>query len=45
MPEITVSDDLYKQLRAESADNDLSDTLWKMVGSYRRANNPEADTN
>jgi len=44
MPEITVSDDLYRQLEAESLDSDISDTLWKMVGSYRRANNPESDT-
>ncbi|MFB6293149.1 MAG: hypothetical protein ABEH60_02670 [Halonotius sp.] len=44
MPEITVSDDLYRQLEAESRDKDMSDILWEMVGSYRRANNPESDT-
>jgi len=44
MPQITVDDDLYRQLEAESTDNDISETLWKMVGSYRRANNPGADT-
>gem|GEM_PF-415439 len=43
MPEITVSDDLYRQLEAESRDTDVTDTLWEMVGSYRRANNPESD--
>jgi hypothetical protein len=44
MPQITVSDDLYRQLEAESLDTEINDTLWKMVGSYRRANNPESDT-
>ena len=44
MPQITVSDDLYRQLEAESLDTEISETLWKMVGSYRRANNPESDT-
>ncbi|WP_185903283.1 hypothetical protein [Halonotius terrestris] len=44
MPQITVSDDLYRQLEAESSEKDVTDTLWKMVGSYRRSNNPESDT-
>ena len=44
MPQITVSDDLYRQLETESTDTEISETLWKMVGSYRRANNPESDT-
>ena len=43
MPEITVSEDLYRQLESESSDTDITDTLWKMVGSYRRSNNPESD--
>lgn len=43
MPEITVSEDLYRQIETES-DEDIDKTLWKMVGEYRRANNPEADT-
>lgn len=43
MPEITVSQELYSQLEAESSDDDFDETLWKMVGTYRRANNPEAD--
>ena len=44
MPQITVSEDLYSQIEAESADEDMTETLWKMVGNYRRLNNPEADT-
>ncbi|WP_436927083.1 hypothetical protein [Halosimplex amylolyticum] len=44
MPEITVSEDLYRQIETECSDGDVDKTLWKMVGSYRRANNPEADT-
>lgn len=44
MPKITISDDLYRQLKSESTETDISDTLWKMVGTYRRANNPESDT-
>mgnify|MGYP000112020369 FL=1 len=44
MPEITVSEDLYRQIETESSDEDVDKTLWKMVGAYRRANNPEADT-
>jgi len=43
MPEITVSQELYSQLEAESADGDVDDALWRMVGTYRRANNPESD--
>jgi len=44
MPRITVSDGLHRQLEAESPDNDRSETLWKMVDSYRRSNSPESDT-
>jgi hypothetical protein len=43
MPEITVSEELYSQIEAESAGGDMNETLWKMVGNYRRQNNPEAD--
>ncbi|WP_197428486.1 hypothetical protein [Halapricum sp. CBA1109] len=45
MPQIGVSDDLYEQIRAESAGEEMEATLWEMVGSYRRQNNPEADPN
>ncbi|MFB6140378.1 MAG: hypothetical protein ABEJ26_08090 [Halosimplex sp.] len=44
MPDITVSEDLYRQIQTESVDGDVDKTLWKMVGAYRRANNPESDT-
>lgn len=44
MPEITVSDQLYRQIQAEATDGNVDQALWKMVGTYRRANNPEADT-
>jgi len=40
MPEITVSEELYRQIEAECADCDIDQALWRMVGSYRRANNP-----
>ncbi|MFB6087870.1 MAG: hypothetical protein ABEJ85_05060 [Haloarculaceae archaeon] len=43
MPEIQISERLYRQIETESADEDFDDTLWKMVGAYRRKNNPEAD--
>lgn len=43
MPEITVSEELYSQIEAESGGEDMNETLWKMVGNYRRLNNPEAD--
>ncbi|MFB6106270.1 MAG: hypothetical protein ABEJ70_04780 [Halobacteriaceae archaeon] len=46
MPEITVSEELYRQLTAEAEADDaaLDRTLWRMVGSYRRSNRPESDT-
>ncbi|SEO91110.1 hypothetical protein SAMN04487948_107111 [Halogranum amylolyticum] len=44
MPEITVSEELYRQLQAESDDGDIEGSLWKMVALYRRSHNPEADT-
>lgn len=44
MPEITVSEELYRQIRSESGDDDVDKALWRMVGSYRRMHNPEADT-
>lgn len=43
MPSIEVSENLYRQLESEANGERLDDTLWKMVGSYRRRNNPEAD--
>ena len=43
MPQITVSEDLYRQIMTETGEDDVDEALWKMVGSYRRTNNPEAD--
>jgi len=43
MPEISVSEELYSQIRAETDGEDVDEALWKMVGSYRRMNNPESD--
>jgi len=43
MPRIEVSENLYRQIESEASEDDFNDTLWKMVGSYRRTNNPEAD--
>lgn len=40
MPEITVSETLYRQLVDEAGDDPLDETMWKMVGQYRRGNNP-----
>jgi hypothetical protein len=43
MPRIEVSENLYRQLESESNGERLDDTLWKMIGTYRRKNNPESD--
>ena len=43
MPRIEVSENLYRQLENEANGERLDDTLWKMIGSYRRKNNPESD--
>lgn len=40
MPEITVSDTLYRQLEAASLGDDLDQTMWKMVAHYQRGNMP-----
>jgi ribosomal protein L19E len=40
MPEITVSEDLYRQLRTAAADEDIDRTMWRMVYSYQRGNSP-----
>jgi hypothetical protein len=44
MPEIAISEELYQQIEAETDDEDIEETLWKMIGMYRRARNPEAET-
>ena len=43
MREISISDDLYRQINDETGEQEFDETLWKMVGSYRRENNPESD--
>ncbi|SFR60275.1 hypothetical protein SAMN04487947_2722 [Halogeometricum rufum] len=40
MPEITVSDTLYRQLVSVSDGEQLDETMWKMVAHYGRGNNP-----
>ncbi|WP_169330965.1 hypothetical protein [Haloferax mediterranei] len=44
MPEITISEELYRQLQAESSGGDIETSLWRMVAVYRRLNHPEADS-
>lgn len=43
MPELTISDDLYKQLETAADGGDIEQTLWEMAAMYRRQQNPEAD--
>lgn len=40
MPEITVSESLYRQLEKASEGDDLDQTMWRMVGEYKRGNVP-----
>ena len=40
MPEITVTEQLYRQLEAEADGQELESALWEMVGRYRREHNP-----
>jgi hypothetical protein len=40
MPEITVSDSLYKQLVDASGGDDLDNTMWQMLHKYQRNNSP-----
>jgi len=40
MPEINVSEELYRQIEAEAADGNLDRTLARMVHSYQRGNTP-----
>ena len=42
MPEIRVSDSLYRQLVSvsEAEDGDLDKAMWKMVARYGRGNHP-----
>jgi hypothetical protein len=40
MPEITVSDTLYKQLVDASGGEDFDRVMWQMVHQYQRGNSP-----
>jgi hypothetical protein len=41
MPEITISDTLYRQLvDAADGDDDLDQAMWQMVHQYQRSNSP-----
>lgn len=40
MPEITVSDTLYRQLVDASGGEELDQTMWRMVHKYQRGNSP-----
>ncbi len=40
MPEITVSDSLYRQLVDAAAGEDIDQTMWRMVHKYQRGNSP-----
>ncbi|MFC6864863.1 MULTISPECIES: hypothetical protein [Haloarcula] len=40
MPEITVSDGLYRQLEAASLGKSQEETLWAMVYQFNRRNSP-----
>lgn len=44
MPEISVSEELYEQLKAAGSTDEIEETLWQMLGSYQRQNNPQSDT-
>jgi hypothetical protein len=39
MPEISVSESLYRQLELAS-DGDIEESMWRMVARYQRGNNP-----
>jgi hypothetical protein len=40
MPEITVSEDLYRQIQSAADGDDIDRTMWRMVYSYQRGNHP-----
>jgi hypothetical protein len=43
IPGITISDDRYDQLEAESEGDDKEETLWEIIRMYRQTNNTESD--
>ncbi|QGA81623.1 Uncharacterized protein LC1Hm_0559 [Halomicrobium sp. LC1Hm] len=40
MPQITVSDQLYRKLEEATEDRDTEDAMWEMVYRFDRGNNP-----
>jgi len=40
MPEIQVSDSLYRQLQDASDERDIDEAMWEMVYLFQRGNNP-----
>lgn len=40
MPEIEVSESLYRQLEDAAAGQPIDETMWKMVAHYQRGNSP-----
>lgn len=40
MPEITVSDPLYRKLEESTADRDMEEAMWEMVYLFDRDHNP-----
>lgn len=40
MPEITVSDSLYRQLENAAEDEDVESALWEMTYLFQRGNDP-----
>lgn len=43
MPELTISEDLYRQLETAADGEEIEQALWEMAAMYRRQQNPEAD--
>jgi len=41
MPEIQVSDSLYRQLQEASRGRDIDEAMWEMVYLAQRGDNPE----
>jgi len=40
MPEIQVSDSLYRQLQDASNGRDMDEAMWEMLYLFQRGNNP-----
>jgi hypothetical protein len=40
MPELNVSEDLYRQIEDAAGGDDIDRTMWRMVYNYQRGNSP-----